>query len=108
MRTILLFVSLLLAGSADAANWYVRPGGAGSKTGTDWNNAWNLSGTGGIAWSGVSAGDTVWLAGGTYSTEANNSTMRAGPTAATSSAVTPAGGDQEVGSRHGFCSMCRR
>jgi hypothetical protein len=45
--------------------WYVRPGGAGSKSGTDWNNAWDIAA---IGWSSLSAGDTVWLAGGTYAT----------------------------------------
>jgi hypothetical protein len=55
---------LLMAASAPAANWYVRPGGAGSQTGADWNNAWDSAG---IGWSSVSAGDTIWLAGGTYS-----------------------------------------
>src|SRR2546430_15464490 len=49
--------------SASAADWYVRPGGVGSKTGVDWNNAWDSAG---IAWASVSPGDTIWLAGGTY------------------------------------------
>jgi hypothetical protein len=47
-----------------ADNWYVRPGGAGANDGTDWNNAWDSAN---IGWSNVSAGDTVWLAGGNYS-----------------------------------------
>src|SRR5208337_5568291 len=59
-------IVLWLAASASAANWYVRPGGAGSKTGADWNNAWDV---GSIGWSSVSGGDTVWLAGGTYTSQ---------------------------------------
>ena len=56
--------SLLFVAGADAANWYVRSGGAGSNTGVDWNNAWAL---GGITWASVNPGDTIWLAGGNYS-----------------------------------------
>ena len=48
-----------------AANWYVRPSATGSGSGADWNNAWSASG---ISWSKVAAGDTVWLAGGSYGT----------------------------------------
>src|SRR5689334_18042408 len=44
---------LFFAMTVHAANWYVRPGGVGSKNGTDWNNAWNSGGTGGINWSSV-------------------------------------------------------
>ena len=54
---------LLLVEPVFSANWYVVPGGAGSKTGADWNNAWDA---GGINWSSVSPGDAIWLAGGTY------------------------------------------
>jgi hypothetical protein len=53
---------LLLTISAKATNWYVVPNGAGSKTGVDWNNAWSGGGIG-----TVSPGDTIWVAGGTYS-----------------------------------------
>ena len=64
----LLFVILLVicfhAIGAEAANWYVRPSG-GSGSGTSWTAAWN--GLGAINWSSVSCGDTIWIAGGTYS-----------------------------------------
>lgn len=49
---------------AQAANWYVRPAASGSNNGTDWNNAWTISS---IGWGNVKPGDTVWLAGGNYS-----------------------------------------
>jgi hypothetical protein len=62
---ILAFGFVFFAERAFSANWYVAPGGAGSKTGANWNNAWDASG---VSWSSVSAGDTIWLAGGSYTT----------------------------------------
>ena len=63
----LLFSTLLVfifhAIDAQAANWYVRPSG-GSGSGTSWTAAWN--GLSGISWGSVSCGDTIWVAGGTY------------------------------------------
>jgi hypothetical protein len=61
--TMLFFAVSLLGGTAIAANWYVRPAAQGAATGEDWNNAWSISG---IAWGNVKPGDTVWLAGGSY------------------------------------------
>jgi hypothetical protein len=59
-----LFLSLVLFPiSLFATNWYVRPAATGANNGADWNNAWSSSS---INWSKVSAGDTVWLAGGSY------------------------------------------
>jgi len=55
----------LFLDAAESANWYVRPTSAGANTGTDWNNAWNISSLN-SGWSSVQPGDTVWLAGGTY------------------------------------------
>jgi hypothetical protein len=46
------------------ANYYVRPSATGANSGADWNNAWSASS---ISWTKVTAGDTVWLAGGSYS-----------------------------------------
>jgi hypothetical protein len=60
----------LLAGTAAATSWYVRPTSTGSQTGADWNNAWTISS---ISWSSVKPGDTIWLAGGTYSGALNPS-----------------------------------
>jgi hypothetical protein len=63
-----LFVSLLVFSfcttNAYAANWYVRPSG-GSGAGTSWTAAWN--GLSGISWGSVACGDTIWVAGGSYS-----------------------------------------
>ncbi|MBI5584176.1 MAG: hypothetical protein HY892_10150 [Deltaproteobacteria bacterium] len=61
----LLLVSLF-AFQAQAANWYVRPSG-GSGAGTSWDAAWN--GLSAIKWSSVACGDTIWVAGGTYTQE---------------------------------------
>ncbi len=63
VKTLIAVATLFLAGHADAANWYVRPSAAGSGTGADWNDAWSLSS---ISWGSVKPGDTIWLAGGTY------------------------------------------
>jgi hypothetical protein len=51
---------------ASAADWFVRPDGGsyGSGTGRDWSNA--FAGLGGISWSSVACGDTIWVAGGNY------------------------------------------
>jgi hypothetical protein len=62
LTVTILILSLL---SSRAANWYVRPSSAGADNGTDWNNAWDIPALN-SNWSKVSPGDTVWLAGGTY------------------------------------------
>jgi hypothetical protein len=59
----LLTVFFIFSGVAYAANWYVRPNG-GTGSGTNWNTAWN--GLSAINWSSVACGDTIWVAGGTY------------------------------------------
>lgn len=60
---VLVFVNI-----AHSANWYVRPSSVGSNNGKDWNNAWNIASFNSHQAS-IAAGDTVWLAGGTYTTE---------------------------------------
>src|ERR1035438_10327924 len=64
MRFFLAF--LLLVSPVFSANWYVRKGASGSSNGTSWTNAWNELSS--INSSSVACGDTVWLAGGTYTT----------------------------------------
>jgi len=63
LKYFLALLTLLLAGNASAANWYVRPAAAGSGSGADWTNAWSLSS---LKWSSVKPGDKIWLAGGSY------------------------------------------
>lgn len=65
MRTLLLL--LLLALPVSAANRFVRTSSAGSANGSDWNNAWSMANLNSNQGS-IAAGDTVWLAGGTYTT----------------------------------------
>ena len=59
----ILVAILLLAGTATGANWYVRAAAQGAASGMDWSNAWNPDS---IKWASVQAGDTIWLAGGSY------------------------------------------
>jgi Secretion system C-terminal sorting domain len=50
-------------------NWYVDRNAIGSNKGTNWANAWNSFSN--INWNSVSAGDTVFISGGTDSTVYN-------------------------------------
>jgi len=61
------FVSILCLVSARASNWYVQPSAAGSNNGSSWSNAWSMASLN-SNWASVQPGDTVWLAGGTYTT----------------------------------------
>ena len=63
---IKILLLLLLSSQCFAGNWYVRKSAAGSNNGRDWNNAWNEIDQ--INFTAVACGDTVWLAGGTYTT----------------------------------------
>lgn len=44
-------------------DWFVRPNSSGYINGRDWQNAWSLSS---LNWKFINPGDTVWLAGGSY------------------------------------------
>jgi len=57
-------LALLFAGNCFAATWFVRPTFTGTHNGTSWATAWN----GAITWASLNAGDTVCMAGGTYTT----------------------------------------
>jgi len=54
--------------AAKGENLYVTPTGAGALNGSDWNNA--FAGFAGVTWGSgtgqLGAGDTLWIAGGTY------------------------------------------
>jgi hypothetical protein len=74
-----LFMLLLLTATAQCfgANFYVRKGAAGSNNGSSWTNAWNEMNQ--INFSAVSCGDTIWIAGGNYTTSLHgNKTCTAG------------------------------
>src|SRR5881394_3943942 len=66
-RVVLGVGVLSFAISAQGANWYVRPSSTGTANGSNWNNAWSIANLN-SNWNSVAAGDTVWLAGGTYTT----------------------------------------
>jgi hypothetical protein len=58
------FVVALFPLEGRAANFYVRAGATGAKTGADWTNAWSEFGQ--LNWTSINAGDTVYIAAGTY------------------------------------------
>jgi len=69
------FLAVLLVlqwiATVHAENLYVTPAGAGSRSGANWSNA--FAGFGGVVWGGgagqLGAGDTLWVAGGAYSSQ---------------------------------------
>jgi len=76
-RLLILFVFSLT--QCFATTYFVRPGGSGN--GTSWANAWgNVSS---IGWSSLSPGDTVCVAGGSYS-----GTLSTGKSGTSSSPIT--------------------
>jgi|SRR5579859_1629043 len=60
-----LLVVILSAVEAFGANYYVRHGATGTNNGSNWTNAWNEMSQ--INFSTLACGDTVWIAGGSYS-----------------------------------------
>lgn len=60
-----IMLGVLSTNGRMSGDWYVRAGATGSGLGTDWSNAW--TNTGSINWSNITAGDSIWFAGGTYS-----------------------------------------
>lgn len=72
MKRILIFVFVLQCTTiANAANWYIDPNASGTGSGTSWTNAWTSfsGGSHPVVWgtSGVKAGDTLFISGGTTS-----------------------------------------
>src|SRR3954466_7595085 len=65
---VFAIITLVSAQGGFAADWFVRSTTTGANNGTDWNNAWSISG---INWASVNPGDTIWLAGGTYTGSLN-------------------------------------
>src|SRR5271156_2207871 len=70
LRTPVLgfILALACALQAHAKNLYLRTGATGANSGSDWNNAWNHFSS--VQWGTgagqLSPGDTLWIAGGTY------------------------------------------
>lgn len=69
----LLVLTLTTLGAARGENLYVTPAGAGSANGSDWSNA--FAGFADVVWGSgagqLGAGDTLWIAGGTYAETLN-------------------------------------
>lgn len=61
---IRLLILLVMINQAWAADFYVRKGATGANNGTSWTDAWNEFGS--VRWGAVACGDTIWVAGGTY------------------------------------------
>ena len=62
--SLLFALAGLFTISASAANWFVSQSVATSGNGQSWSTAWKQPGN--IVWSSVQPGDTIWIAGGTY------------------------------------------
>ncbi len=81
VRFFLLPLLVIIALHAYGANYYVHHGATGSNNGTSWNDAWNEMNQ--INYSTLACGDTVWLAGGNYTT-----VLKANKTCAAGSVLT--------------------
>lgn len=60
-------LALILSGTANAADWYVDNAAGGANTGQSWGDAWRSFAD--VVWgeSGVKAGDTLFISGGSSS-----------------------------------------
>jgi hypothetical protein len=70
MENLLPFILLLflfIPSHLSAANYYLRAGATGSRTGADWANAYTNPPIDGNNYSTLSRGDTLYVAAGTYS-----------------------------------------
>jgi len=67
IRIFLTLLSVFFAVNAHAANWYVDKDATGTGAGTSWANAWTSFSS--VVWgaSGVTAGDTLYISGGSTS-----------------------------------------
>lgn len=63
MRNLLSVFILAVCLQSFGAVKFVRSSASGAANGSDWNNAWSLSG---INWASVNSGDTIYVAGGSY------------------------------------------
>jgi hypothetical protein len=61
---LVLLAAMLTAAQGLGANYYVRKGATGTGSGVNWTNAWPDFSS--INYRALSCGDTVWIAGGTY------------------------------------------
>jgi hypothetical protein len=68
MKTFYFLICWATVFDSLGSNKFVRTSSAGANNGADWNNAWSMTSFN-AAFSGLSAGDTVYFAGGTYTTQ---------------------------------------
>ena len=94
-------VFILCLENSHAASWYVEPSSAGSNNGTSWSNAWSMA-TLNSNWATVQPGDTVWIAGGKYTTSMQPGTN--GTAAAPILVMRPQGTDSVPTSSPGWSS----
>lgn len=64
--TLLAFLLCLTTGTSWCVTKFVNKSATGSNNGTSWANAWKELNS--VNWSGLSGGDTVCIAGGSYTT----------------------------------------
>lgn len=68
-KAFAVVLAVLVAAPCFATSHYVRKGATGSSDGSDWTNAWNELDQ--INFSSMACGDTIWIGGGTYTTNLN-------------------------------------
>src|SRR5260370_38672189 len=64
IKRLLIFVISLVATAGDASTWFVNKDAHGTGNGTSWTDAWKDFNT--IIWNNVNPGDTIYVAGGSY------------------------------------------
>src|SRR5574338_1632324 len=73
----ILIITLLFFFTVSAQTlWYIDRDATGSKNGTSWANAWNRFEQ--INWASISAGDTIYVSGGSDSTTYKPSSVNVG------------------------------
>ena len=66
MRFLIFTLWLSCSFNAFPAHFYIREAASGTRSGADWTDAYTNFNN--ISWGSVAAGDSIWLAGGTYQT----------------------------------------
>lgn len=85
---IIAAIAILLSPLTHAASWYVDADAAGANNGTSWTDAWTALTN--VVWgaSGVKAGDTLYISGGSESKSYGTQVLTAGASGTTGSPIT--------------------